>query len=153
MCLNAIIAHYHAVLLCPRVRTALIWNFDLHVNVVNFHIIKIHKSNTIGRPGIRARARAHVCMRGLQASAGMDSCLFVYAHAITFLYMCVLACKNMLYANVFACVCACVCVCLCMFVRMCMCLCGDRGGFGVEIMHWGLMCNYWNISGISGRSQ
>lgn len=120
MCLKAIIAHYHAVLLCPRVRTALIWNFDLHVNVVNFHIIKIHKSNTIGRPEIRARAR--VCMKGLPASAGMDSCLFVYAHAITFLYKCVLACKNMLYANMFAYV----------------CVCGGwgwRGGFGVEIMH------------------
>lgn len=129
MCLKAIIAHYHAVLLCPHVRTALIWNFDLHVNVVNFHIIKIHKSNTIGRPGIRARAR--VCVHEGLLQECIQVCL--YMHMQLHFYIYVRACMQE-YA-ICKCVRVHVCVCVCVCVHACICVCGDRGGFGVEIMH------------------
>lgn len=85
MYLKAIIAYYHAVFLRPHMWTLLIWNFDLHVNVVNFHIIKIHESYTIGKAGEPCLC---VC-----------ACVLVNARVQLQIYTCVFACENVLCVN------------------------------------------------------
>lgn len=128
MCLNAIIAHYHAVLLCPRVRTALIWNFDLHVNVVNFHIIKIHKSNTIGRPGIRARACVRVCVWGACKLLQEWIHVCLYMHMQLHFYICVCLHARICYMQM--CSRACVCLCVRAWMHVYVCVWGQRRIWG-----------------------
>lgn len=141
MYLKAIIAYYHAFLLHSWAQALLIWNFDLHVNVVNFHIIKIHESGGISRPVspvvclcvcVYMKIRpAHECMHCNYWVICV--CVCVYLHAEIYVHM---------YMNVY------VCVWLCVFVHLCV-----HQGFWVEITQWGLMCNYWHILEISQRSE
>lgn len=132
MYLKAIIAYYHAVFLRPHMWTLLIWNFDLHVNVVNFHIIKIHESYTISRPA--SHICVSVCVYKPKCEC-MHACLYMHMQIQIYIYVCV-------------CMWECT-VCECIYAGLCVRVCV---GFGVEIMHWGLMCNYWHILGISERS-
>lgn len=129
MCLKAIIAYYHPVFLHPHTWTLLIWDFDLHVNVVNFHIIKIHESNTIGRPGSCLRATTQTILTCELILEYMQVPL-LYAQVITDLYWhaCMwfpTMCEYVLFVQLDACV--------GMFHRE----------FGIGIMHWSLTCNYW----------
>lgn len=80
MYLKAIIAYYHAVFLRPHTWTLLIWNFDLHVNVVNFHIIKIHESYTISRPASHVCVCVCVYMKRGPASLCVNVCMCAYMH-------------------------------------------------------------------------